>query len=100
MDAFLRDKNLLPLPAPYPPPPAPDVPPPAGLSDRGLQGFHAYLLAGPHKAFATDGQGYFGFSTAQINQQLADEHAVENCKKAPGTTPCQVVMRGNDAVAK
>lgn len=99
-DAFLRDHNLLPLAAPYPAPAPPKVDPPPGLHDRGLDAFRAFLTAGPHKAFATDGKGLWGMSAGQMQQELADQRAVENCQRTATGARCQVVERGNVVVVK
>jgi dienelactone hydrolase len=96
VDKFLGDHQLLPLAAPYPLPTPPDVDPPPGLHGRGLEGFKSYLILGPNKAFATNGQGFYGFAVGQFTQALADQHALENCNKARHDGPaCSVVLRGN-----
>jgi dienelactone hydrolase len=95
VDAFLGEHQLLPLTVPYEGPTAPDVAAPAGLHDRGLEAFKTFLILGPNKAFATTGVGTYGMSTGQFNQQLADEHALENCNKARKQgPPCAIVSRG------
>lgn len=95
VEAFLRDKGLLPLGDNVLPPPAlPNVPPPAGLSEHGIDAFHHFLAAGPYKAFATNGAEFFGYSTGQFTQDLADDKALEHCKAATrGQGRCTIVMR-------
>jgi dienelactone hydrolase len=95
VDSFLNAHKLLPLDAPYPMPKPPKVTPPAGLSARGLEGFNTFLLSGPHKAFATNGQGPYAFSSGQMTQELADQHALENCRKfVKAGAPCVIAARG------
>jgi len=93
VQAFLKAHDLLPmgdvvLPAPAPP----DVPPPAGLNDKGLAAWKRFLAGGPFKAFATNGSGAFGYSTAGFEQAIADDKAIDSCKKAAaGNGNCTVV---------
>ncbi len=99
VEDFLKNQGLLPLPELLPEPPVPDIPPPPGLRGRGLEAFHHFLMMGPKKAFAGDGQGHWGQDAGAFNQELADQHAIANCQKAikssgrPGDT-CTVVSRG------
>lgn len=95
VDDFLKAQNLVLLPEPLPPPEAPDIPAPPGLSEEGEQAFRSYLLAGPHKAFATSVHA-FGFSTARMTPDEARHHALENCqrKASPGER-CTVVSVDN-----
>lgn len=98
VDDFLGRHDLLPLATPYPMPNPPAIEPPAGLSERGLDAFHNFLIYGPHKTFATNGQGIYGLAVGQFTQGLADEHAMQNCEHARserGTgPPCEIVSRG------
>ncbi|MGO9336845.1 MAG: dienelactone hydrolase family protein [Terracidiphilus sp.] len=95
VDAFLKARNLTPLPELLPEVKAPDVPPPAGLSEAGLQAFQSYLLLGPHKAFAT-AQHAFGYSTANLNMEDARKKALENCRKTSRVgEACAVVYQDN-----
>jgi dienelactone hydrolase len=79
VDEFLKAQNLMPLAELLPDVKAPDLPPPAGLSETGQRAFHAYLLAGPHKAFATSEHG-FGMAVASLSPDIAKEKALDNCK--------------------
>jgi len=95
MDGFLKEKGLLPLPDLLPEPAVPNVPPPAGLGERGLAAFHNFLMYGPQKAFATNGQGTYGMAVGMFDQELADQHALANCAKAlTGGAACTIVSRG------
>jgi dienelactone hydrolase len=95
VDAFLKEKGLLPQAELLPEPAVPDVPPPAALGERGLTAFHNFLLYGPQKAFATNGQGAWGYSVGMFDQELADKRALENCaKSAKGAGGCAIVSRG------
>ena len=95
VDAFLRTHNLLPLAEPLPGPPVPKVATPAGLSDRGLEAFEHFLLSGPYHAFATNGGAFYGYSSGQFTQELADKQALDNCaKSSKGAGTCTIVSRG------
>jgi dienelactone hydrolase len=95
VQAFLKAHNLLPLgdevlPAPQPP----NVSPPAGLHDQGLQAWKEFLLEAPYKTFATNGQGVWGIAQAAFDQQIADQDAIDRCKKAAaGAGTCAIVAR-------
>jgi len=96
VDTFLRTQKLLfddpPLAGPKPP----DIAPPAGLHDRGIDGFKNFLVLGPHKAFAMNSAGVWGYSVGQFTQVLADQHALENCNKGThGGPACAIVARGS-----
>ena len=98
VDQFLSAHQLLPLATPYPMPTPPPVALPAGLSERGQEAFHSFLIYGPNKAFATNGEGVFGLAVGQFAQSLADQRAMENCEKARNAKgsgpPCEIVSRG------
>jgi len=95
VDAFLKEKGLLTLPDLLPEPGVPNVTPQAELSERGLAGFHNFLLSGPRKAFATNGHGGWGMAVGMFNQELADKRALENCVKAANVArACSIVSRG------
>jgi dienelactone hydrolase len=94
VEDFLRGKGL-PLTDVFPEPAVPPVTPPAGLNERGLAGFHTYLMMGPAKAFATNGSEAWGMAWGQFDQEIADKKAVENCQKTlqGGAGKCGVVAR-------
>ena len=95
VDEFLKSQNLVTMAEPLPEITPPDVPPPAGLSEKGLEAFKNYLLLGPHKAFATSVHS-FGFASGQINVDLARRKALENCKHgAQRGEACAVVSVDN-----
>lgn len=74
-----------------PAPPVPEVAPPAGLNDRGVAAFRNFLIMGPHKAFATNGSEVWGVAFGQIDQELADKKALENCtKQLHGSGKCSI----------
>ncbi len=92
VEAFLKEKNLLPEAELFAPPSVPKVDPPAGLDDRGQAAFRSYLVLGPSKAFATDGKGSWGVSTGRFTQEIADSRALDQCKKmAHGS--CELVAK-------
>ena len=94
VEDYLRG-NGLPVPTDLlPAPPVPNVPPPAGLTDRGQAAFRNFLIMGPSKAFATNGSEIWGTSYGQFDQEMADKKALENCGKAShGQGRCTVVSR-------
>ncbi|HXK03636.1 MAG TPA: CocE/NonD family hydrolase [Verrucomicrobiae bacterium] len=95
VEAFLREHNLLPLgdvvlPGPEPP----KVPAPAGLTGPGQEAWRRYLLGGPFKSFATNGQGQWGFAQAAFDQSIADNEAMDRCKQAAaGAGSCAITSR-------
>lgn len=98
VETFLRAHNLLPLgDEVLPPPAAPNVPPPSGLHEKGEEAWKRFLAAAPYKAFAMTGSGSYGYSTGMFGQQLADDEAMDRCRKAAGPSPCQLVARGGGA---
>src|SRR5580658_864041 len=83
VDEFLKAHGLLPLgdvvlPAPQPP----KIPPPAGLQEKGQEAWKRFLLGGPCKAFAMNGQGEWGLAQGAFDQSIADSDAIDRCKKA------------------
>jgi hypothetical protein len=94
VEDFLRAHDLLTLTDLLPSPSVPDVPPPAGLTDRGQAAFRTYLIMGPNIAFATNGSEMWGMPFGQFDQEMADKKAMENCVKAShGLGRCSVVFR-------
>jgi hypothetical protein len=92
VEGFLKGQNLLNETELLPPPLVPEVPPPAGLTDRGIAAFRNFLIMGPHKAFATNGSEIWGASFGQFDQELADKKALENCtKQLHGLGKCSIV---------
>lgn len=95
VDEFLKAHGLLPLgdvvlPAPQPP----KIPPPAGLQEKGQEAWKRFLLGGPCKAFAMNGQGEWGLAQGAFDQSIADSDAIDRCKKAAaGRGSCSVVAR-------
>jgi dienelactone hydrolase len=95
VDTFLRAHQLLAVDPPLPAPTAPPIDPPAGLRERGQDAFKSFLILGPHKAFAINSAGVYGYAVGWFTQQLADQHALDNCNKnVHGGPPCTIVARG------
>ncbi len=92
---FLKAHDLLPLgdvvlPAPEPP----KIPPPPGLQEKGQQAWRRFLLGGPAKAFAINGQGEWGLAQGAFDQSIADNEALDRCKKAAGGKgSCSIVAK-------
>jgi hypothetical protein len=96
---WLSAQKLVPLTELYPEVRAPEVAAPDGLSESGAEAFRAYLLLGPHKAFAQSAHGY-GYATAKLTTDDARKAALENCKHAaPDASACAVVNVDNAPIA-
>lgn len=95
VEDFLRTQNLLPLGSQVlRPPAAPNIPPPPGLPERGLAAFHQFLISGPFKAFASSDSGFWGYSTGQFTQDIADRKAMAQCQQASkGVGVCEFKLR-------
>ena len=99
VNAFLKAQNLLPLgdtllPAPAPP----NVPMPDALASKDPQKdrdtWRRFLLAPPYKSLAVNENGETFLSAAGFDQSLADEDAMDRCKKAPGGSKhCTIIAR-------
>jgi len=93
--AFLKAQNLLPLgdtvlPAPQPP----NVPMPATLTDANKNAWKSFLLAPPYKALAVNEHGETFLFAAGFDQSLADDGALDRCKKAPASSNnCKIIAR-------
>lgn len=96
VDDFLRAHNLVLLPQPLPEITPPNIPPPAGLSDRGRQAFRDYLTLGPHKAFALSAHHY-ALSVAQMTSGDARKDALKRCNRlaAPDKETCSIAFEEN-----
>jgi dienelactone hydrolase len=80
VDRFLREHNLASrelLTAPA----VAVLSPPPGLSKNGRAGFAAYLLGGPHKAFAASAKGGFAYRTGLRSTSEARQAALAECVK-------------------
>lgn len=91
-DDFLKSQNLvqrntlLEIPSPA-------VEPPAYFSPGTRDAFELYLLSPPYKASAASHARAFASSVNQRNTEVAQKHALENCRKsAPKNQPCTIVM--------
>jgi len=95
VEEFLKAHDLLPLgdvvlPAPEPP----KIPPPPGLQEKGQEAWRRFLLGGPAKAFAINGQGEWGLAQGAFDQSIADSEAIDRCRKAAGGRgSCSIVAR-------
>jgi len=97
--AFLKAQNLLPLgdtvlPAPAPP----DVPMPDALADKdpdkNKDVWRRFLLAPPYKTLVVNDGGETFLFAAGFDQSLADDGAIDRCKKAPGDSKhCTIVAK-------
>ena len=96
VDAFLKQQNIEPLAEPLPEIKPPNVPPPAGLSETGLQAFQSYLLLGPHRAFATS-EHFFGMAVAAITVDAAREKAADRCRQSAQKKETCTVVYVDDA---
>jgi dienelactone hydrolase len=93
VDAFLKAHALLPLgdtvlPTPQPP----NVPMPPGLDAKDEDMWKRFLLAAPYKALVRDQSGRLFIGAAGFDQALAEESAIDRCKKAGGSS-CEVIAR-------
>lgn len=95
VSAFLKAQNLLPLgDVVLPGPAAPDIPMPAPLTDKDKDAWRRFLLAPPYKALAVNEIGETFGSAAGFDQSLADDAAMDRCKKAPsGSKHCAIIAR-------
>jgi dienelactone hydrolase len=93
--AFLKEQNLLPLgDAVLPAPDPPNVPMPAALTEKDQEMWRRFLLAPPFKALVADEKGKLSLYAAAFDQSLADDGAMDRCKKAPGAgSHCSIVAR-------
>lgn len=91
VDAFLAKHKLTQRTTPMALPPLSDLKPPPQLSARGRDAFRLFLRAGPHKAFAVDSTGYFGFRSGRRNAKDAADGALQFCHSAGGRG-CRVVF--------
>lgn len=80
VDRFLREQNLgtrdlIAVPA------AAALPPPPELGKKGRDGFAAYLLSSPHKAFAASVTGGFAWRSGLRAASEAQQAALAECAK-------------------
>jgi dienelactone hydrolase len=93
--AFLKAQNLLPLgDAVLPAPEPPNVPMPSELADKDKDAWRHFLLAPPFKTLVVNDAGEVFLFAAGFDQSLADDGAMDRCKKAPGGSKhCTIVAR-------
>jgi len=100
VEHYLGEHGLLPVSPAYPPPAVPKADPPAGLGAHGLDAFQRYLTLGRFKAFATNGESYYGTASGQFTQELADQHALKSCNDVRrGGGACYIAYRGDSPVS-
>ena len=80
VDNFLKQQNLAELTALLPLPVTPTLNPPAQLKKKNMQGFTDFLQGPPHKAFAIDANGAFGWVTGKYSMAEAKARALETCQ--------------------
>jgi dienelactone hydrolase len=80
VDAFLQRQGL-PSHAAAPTTAAPEIPPPRQLGAQGRRDFAAFLVSGPHKAFAMSSRGSYGFRTGRRTVEEAKAGALESCTR-------------------
>jgi dienelactone hydrolase len=80
VDRFLREQNLATRDLIAAPAGA-AMPPPPGLGRKGRDGFAAYLLSGPHKAFAASANGGFAYRAGLRSASEAQQAALAECTK-------------------
>ena len=95
VDAFLQKQNLtlrdalLPLPTL-------NIAAPAQLGANGHEAFAGYLVDAPHKAFALDPDGAFGWQSAARTTELARAGALKSCARY--AAHCEVLFVDDAAV--
>jgi dienelactone hydrolase len=95
VNSFLKAQNLLPLgDTVLPTPEPPSVPMPAALVDKDKDAWRRFLLAPPYKTLAINETGALFQFAAGFDQTLADDGAIDRCKKAPGGSKhCTIIAR-------
>ena len=97
VEAFLKKQNLLPLgDTVLPAPEAPNVPMPPGLKENDTEMWKRFLLAPPYKTLVIDESGKLWMRAAAFDQDLADNDAKDQCKKAGGKS-CTIAARTSSA---
>ncbi|MBI1204631.1 MAG: prolyl oligopeptidase family serine peptidase [Rhodopseudomonas sp.] len=91
VDAFLAQHKLTQRAKPMDLPPLPNLKPPPQLSARGREAFALFLRAGPHKAFAVNPGGYFGWRSGRRSTEDAVAGALEFCRSA-GAKDCRIFV--------
>jgi dienelactone hydrolase len=89
VDTFLKKQNLALRSEPIPIP-RPALTPPVALSANGRKSFEAYLISGPHKAFAMAPDGAFGWRTGMRTIDAARAGALKNCQQ--NATHCDILF--------
>jgi len=95
VDRFLHERNLGTRDLIAAPAPAALTPPP-WLGSKGRDGFAAYLLGGPHKAFAASRKGGFAWRTGLRSATEAGQAALEGC--AQYAADCAIIALDDERV--
>jgi dienelactone hydrolase len=91
VDHFLTSQHLVLLNEKLPLPPVEKQKPPSQLSIKNKKEFDRYLASPPHKAFAVDKQGAFGWSSGRHTVDEAKKKALTTCQKF-STSHCELYI--------
>jgi len=81
VDDFLKGQNLTLRTSLFALPEPPDVPPPSALSATGRDEFRKYLTMPPHKAFAVNAAGSYGYVYGRRSAEDAQKGARDHCEE-------------------
>ena len=81
VDNFLKSQNLVLLSSLLPLPKEPKLKPPGQLSGSGQKAFVTYMDSPPHKAFAVDSRGAYGWRSGRITIEDAKNEARSMCQQ-------------------
>lgn len=85
VDQFLKDQHLVLVSELLPTNPVAHLDPPPQLSLKNRKDFLAYLASAPHKAFAIDASGAYGWRTGMHTVEKAEQSALDTCNKYSST---------------
>lgn len=89
VDQFLTDQHLVLRETLLPLPPIAPLKPPAQLSSANKKDFYKYLTSAPHKAFAVDARGAFGWRAGRHSIEEAKTDALASCRQYT-KIPCKI----------
>jgi dienelactone hydrolase len=81
VDDFLKNQNLVLVKELLPLPATASLKPPSQLATHNIKQFTHYLASPPHKAFAVDAHGAFGWRSGRHSVEEARKMALEECGK-------------------